>query len=695
MERFHPDDRVHISSAIADAIRTRSSNAIDLEFEYRFKNNDGDYRWLHDSTRLTVDDAGELQYFFGSAYDITDHKLLEQSLRESEERYLAIVNTQTEFVDRHLPGGILTFINNALCKYAGATPAELLGKSFYPFIHEDDRQRMIDAIEALTPDRPCYDDENRIIFPDGTVNWNSWTHHAIFDQGGNFIEYQSVGRDITRQKLAELAELDYKNKLGVALEAAKAGTWDRDLITGAITWSKETFTLYGLDPEKDVISLARLQQTIHPDDLENFSLRLQEAIERRHDFNYAYRIILPDGSIRWLRAQGRPTFDDHGRPIRLSGITIDITEQKMQEEALQQSEQLARAILSSTIDQILFIDPDGTILLANESVVERFGQTADSLVGKNIFSFFSGDIRQLRREKLAKTIQTRSPVRFEDDRAGRFFDNCFYPVINSDKEVIGVTVFARDITDRKQYEIALKQAKEELETRVDERTASLLEANEQIRQISFQLLKAEEQERIRIAAELHDQVGQSLLLAKMKIDALASDTATNVNDVRSADISKLLEVCIQDIRTLTFSMRPHLLDTAGIESALEWLCKSIYENYRVNVDFSTSCQSIHLSSAHRYSLYQAVRELLLNVVKHAGVNYAELSFKTNGNYIMIQVSDNGNGFEMTSRSGNAASGIGLGLFNVQQRAESMGGSCRLNSKPGQGTVVTLTIPMGE
>jgi signal transduction histidine kinase len=102
-----------------------------------------------------------------------------------------------------------------------------------------------------------------------------------------------------------------------------------------------------------------------------------------------------------------------------------------------------------------------------------------------------------------------------------------------------------------------------------------------------------------------------------------------------------------------------------------------------------------MSSEDRYSLYQAVRELLLNVVKHAGVNSAELSLTTNGNCFMIQVSDEGSGFETTSQSCIMASSIGLGLFNVQQRIELIGGSCRLESKPGHGTVVTLNIPIGE
>jgi len=365
----------------------------------------------------------------------------------------------------------------------------------------------------------------------------------------------------------------------------------------------------------------------------------------------------------------------------------------LQEEALQSSEQMARAILSSTNDMIVFINIEGTILLANEALADIFNQSIDSFVGTNIFSYFPSDMRLLRQEKLAEVVRTGKPLRYEDSRAGRSYDHCFFPVLNSDKTVTGVAIFSHDITDQMLYQAFLKQTHDELESRVARRTASLAKANEQIRQISFQLIKAEEQERMRIAAELHDQLGQSLLLAKMKLDELALETAANGNNNQAIEISTILGNCIQEIRTLTFAMRPPLLDTAGLVAALEWLCKSMKEVYRLLVDFSCNCQTIPLTSENRYSLYQAVRELLLNVVKHAGVKFAKLSLKSEGNNLVVQVSDNGSGFEMTSGSFSPASVSGFGLFSVQQRVEIMEGSCQINSKPGLGTVVTLAIPM--
>lgn len=625
------------------------------------------------------------------AIDVTERRKTELALKTSEELYRAIVNSQTEFIDRFLPGGILTFVNEALCRYWKVRPSDLIGKSFYPFLHEDDLQALLAELAALTPEKPSVDFENRVNYHDGTVHWHSWTHHAIFAQDGAVIEYQSVGRDITRRKLAELERNNYEEKLNLALNAAMAGLWDRDFVTGKITWSRETFLLYGLDPAQDEASMATWQRVLHPDDLAMIRGSIKEAVTGHNDLYVDHRVIWPDGSNHWLKAIGKPSYDNEGRPLRISGIVIDITERKVQEVALRQSEEMSRAILSSTNDLILFIDPDGMILLANEAVAERFGKTVDAFVGTNIFHYFPEDVRRIRREKLAKAVQTRSPVRYEDDRDGRYFDNCLFPVVGAGNTVTGVAVFSRDITERKHYADALKNANEDLEMRVDERTASLAKANEQIRQMSFILLKAEEQERMRIAAELHDQVGQTLLLAKMKVDALASEAGAAGS---STDISSLLEQCLQDIRTLTFTIRPPLLETAGIEAALEWLCKSIYENYQLQVDYSSDCRSIHLNNEQRYSFYMAVRELLLNVAKHAGVDNAGLSLKTEGSDLVVQVRDTGSGFETETGTCLPAGGPGFGLFNVAQRISLLGGRCHIDSQPGKGTVVTLTIPMG-
>lgn len=142
-------------------------------------------------------------------------------------------------------------------------------------------------------------------------------------------------------------------------------------------------------------------------------------------------------------------------------------------------------------------------------------------------------------------------------------------------------------------------------------------------------------------------------------------------------------------------MRPPILNTTGIETAREWLCSSINNDYVIQVDFADDCLPKPLSAEMRYSLYQAVRELLLNIVKHAGCDKARLSLKTENKALFVQVADKGVGFSHPDAIMKHVNNGGYGLYNVQQRIEQMGGICDVKSAPGSGTSVTLMVPFSE
>ena len=157
----------------------------------------------------------------GSARDISARKRVEEELRKSEDLYRAIVENQLEYVERFLPGGILTYVNSSLARWAGAPKEYLLGMSFYPAIHEDDRADVIRKIESVTPENPIAVTEHRIRKADGTEQWQLWTGLAFFDEAGRVIEYQSVGRDITAQKQLE-QDLRNARKAAEAANRAKS-----------------------------------------------------------------------------------------------------------------------------------------------------------------------------------------------------------------------------------------------------------------------------------------------------------------------------------------------------------------------------------------------------------------------------------------------------------------------------------------
>lgn len=658
-----------------------------------------DYAWLLVNSIPMFHDGESKPYrVFVTFHDITEQKRTTERLTASEERYRAIVNTQLDFVDRFLPGGILTFVNDALCRYAGLSREQLLGRSLYDFIHEADRQKQISLIEALTVDNPVMRSNVYAVLPDGSRRWQQWTNHAIFDKDGKLIEYQAVGRDITQQKLAEEALEKSERKYRQLHESMIDGFAMTDM-DGKITEWNEAFRAMIGYPDEEIPRLT--YQDITPAKWhESEKLMIEEeVISKGFSPVYEKEYIRKDGTIFPIELRTYLLRDQRGQASGLWAIIRDISERKRMETALRESEERYRRFIDTANEGIGLTDSDLTITYVNDRLNEMLGYSHDELIGTNVCALLISDeqtsfVDEMTKRKQGLKGQNEYRLRRKDGTAAWLLVSST-PIIDETGCFQGCFAMFTDLTGRKEAEIALQQAHDELETRVVERTSALAEANEQIKRMSFKLLQAEERERARIAAELHDQVGQSLLLAKMKLDMLASELNDAKKRTSADNISTLLETSIHDIRTLTFGMRPPLLDTAGIESALEWLCTTLLKEYGLVIDFTCICRQIPLSREIRYSLFQAVRELLLNVAKHAGVNKANLTLRTRDNSLVVTVTDSGSGFDQTVSHNRVAVSGGFGLFNVQQRIEQMGGSIAIASKSGEGTSVTLSIPLEE
>ena len=382
----------------------------------------------------------------------------------------------------------------------------------------------------------------------------------------------------------------------------------------------------------------------------------------------------------------------------LGNIVWDVVERKRSEEAVQAVSLYTRSLIEVSLDPLVTISPEGKITDVNEASVLVTGIPREQLIGTDFSSYFT-EPEKARSGYLQ--VFTEGAVRDYPlairHVSGGVTEVLYNASIYRDErgEVQGVFAAARDVTARNKALRELKCAHDELEARVAERTAALEQAHMQMKKVSFELVWAEEKERERIAGELHDQVGQSLLLAKMKLDALAENVKSDSLFVQAQEASSLIESSIQDIRSLTFRIRPPILDTSGIETALEWLCSSIRNDYALRIDFTNDCHPKPLSKEMRYSLYHAVRELLINVAKHAGTDHARLSIKSDGCTLVVQVADTGVGFSHPDAQFKHVRNGGYGLYNLQQRIKQMGGRILIESAPGRGTSVTLTVPYDD
>ena len=235
----------------------------------------------------------------------------------------------------------------------------------------------------------------------------------------------------------------------------------------------------------------------------------------------------------------------------------------------------------------------------------------------------------------------------------------------------------KEIEDRKQAETDLIQNQLKLD------------------RMAGELSLTEDRERGRIAGELHDQVGQRLIFCKIKLEQLASEAGCKESLQEITAIETLVDQSLQDIRSLTFQLRPPILANAGLLAALQWLGEELQRDYGLEVKFDACHYGINQQKFRyeiRSTLFQIVRELLLNVVKHAGVSVAWLTLQQTETLLLIKVIDNGRGFDMAAAPVTSKQG-GFGMHNLQQKLDFLGGSCLVDTSPGAGTFVTLSLPL--
>jgi PAS domain S-box-containing protein len=206
-----------------------------------FTRSDGRVHWESWKVRPWYDGHGAIGGIVIMTEDISVIKEAEEKLRTSEQRYRDIVENQTEYVDRYLPGGILTFVNNSLARVTGKRPEELVGSSYFPFVYEDDRAELIRTIESLSAENPTAVFENRVQFPDG-LHWMQWKHCVLTDSDGKIVEYQASGRDVTELKQMQDALLRQQQELQAVNELLEQRVHERTAELEAAITAQESFS---------------------------------------------------------------------------------------------------------------------------------------------------------------------------------------------------------------------------------------------------------------------------------------------------------------------------------------------------------------------------------------------------------------------------------------------------------------------
>lgn len=725
-ENVHPDD----FASRMKTYHTAFDNQEPFSMEYRLRRHDGVYRWVLDQGIPLFDPDGRFTGYIGSSIDIHDNKQAEQALRESEKRYRAIVEGQTEMVCRFRPDGTILFVNNAYARARGTTPEILMGSNFWAFVNEEDREGVQAILAQLRPEAPEVRIENRFETTEGT-RWTLWTNRGLtFDENGRAIEVQSAGMDITARKRAEEAVRTNEQRLRLALKGANAGAWSMDIATKQTHWSVEYYSLYGYDqatPANHNLWIAR----VHPDDLAWVEADFEKQLASyATEYRQEYRILHPERGIRWILDMGYIHRDEAGTAVRVDGINIDITNRKVVEEALRQSEERFRHIFNtagvsvwvedfSQIKTAIFaLQKAGVsdfraylaahpefvqwavnavqILDVNQETLHMFGaETKDQLLG-SLASVFAPETSDVFVEELValaeghQSLRTETTLQGLDGRAIAVLLTIHFSPQTSESGRVVITL--TDITHQKQAEQTLRQLNEKLEQRVAERTVELERQNQRLRQLANQLSEAEQQERRRLARTLHDGLQQILIAGKIQLSTLSEDDLPET----TARLEDIFNEAIQVSRSLSYDLSPPVLYSSDLHEAIHWLARWFHTNHRFEVQVTADQAFPPMSDHIKNFLFDAVRELLLNAVKHSGIKTAVVALhQEQPGQLCITVTDNGQGFDPDNLDKVEQGVFGFGLFRIRERLTALGGSLIILAKPGFGASFTMKLPVAE
>ncbi|WP_017293377.1 PAS domain S-box protein [Geminocystis herdmanii] len=582
--------------------------------------------------------------------EIKKRQKVEIILRESEAQYLAIIEDQTELICRFLPDGTMLFVNQAFCNYYEVGRDEIIGSQYHPIIYPEDLLKIEQMLDSLCLEKPVATIEHRVIVK-GKIRWMQWINRAIFDKQGNFIEFQSVGRDIHDRKQAE-ASLKTKTEelnrfFSVAIDLLTIANTEGNFLRLNRQWEK---TLgYSLEELKGCTFF----DYIHPEDLEKTHDALSTLKNQNIVTNFVNRYRCHNGSYRWIEWNCFPVND-----LIYAGAR-DITDRLNSEHILRQYER----IVSATSDAMALVNKDYTYQIVNQKYLDLHGKFYSEVVNHHIKDILEPEVYVNVVPKVEACLSGET-IQFEiwDDREQsnpQYLSVTYSPCLDADYSISGIVVSIRNITKLKQIEQKIEkslQEKEVLLKEIHHRVKNNLQVinsllNLQSRSIedkNIRLKFKESQTRIQSMALIHEHLYQSNNLSKIDL---------------SIYIKELVNVLFSSYQINTLSIKVEM---------------NIEQNLFLDIDSAVPCGLI-------------INELITNVLKYAFEDHQKgkllIEINTdNDENLVITIKDNGKGlppeldWEKTTT---------LGLRLVKNLTNQLRGNIVLNTQ--QGTKWTITL----
>ncbi|HEX6333811.1 MAG TPA: PAS domain S-box protein [Flavisolibacter sp.] len=645
---------------------------------YRLKHRDGTYKFVHDVSVPRFLGDGTFVGYIGSLVDIEDQKQKEKQLLYQA----TILENVSDIIITTDLGFRIRNWNKVAEKVYNLNEQEAMGRLMNEIIQfEYSGTTLEQALVDLHRDG-IWKGEVRFTDDKGKERYFLHTVKYICDEAGHNIGFLDVGRDITDRKKIEQKLL----KSEEFYRALFADSLDGILLMneeGIITFSSPSVSRvlgYGVDE----ILGRNAFDFVHNEDLswafESFRREVSENPEIKF---IVVRLLKKNGDWLWCNVRGHNMLDNPA-VNRIVVYFHDDTLRKQAREALKESEERFRSLIRDLQTGVFLADQEGNIIMCNRALGQMLSIPEDVVVGKNVYDIMSNDMidetgHQVPREKRPLTQTLKHKITVKDRVVGVLHpvtrERCWImvnsnPIMDAQGNIRHVVCSVMDITERKKIEQKLITG----------------QLNHQ-RQLTQATIDGQEKERREIGKELHDNIGQQLTTIKLFLDM--AKTSADMQGVEMISLAvKGVNDVINEIRSISRNLVPHTLKDLGLVDSVSELVESISRMQLLNIEFqSTGFDETYLQENQKLTLFRIIQEQLNNIVKHSEASNILLRLRSNPTEVMLDIRDDGQGFDPKVMR------KGLGFANIQNRVELFGGRSEIRSKPGNGCVLKVIMPL--
>ena len=692
LQTVHEDDRQGVLAAIEQALEGSGQYRV----EYRQPSAGGETRWMEGRGCAIYDRSGRAVRMVGVCSDVTARKRTEEELKKAKAELESRVADRTfeaaqlnevlrekvrlleiahdAIIVRTFNGSILSWNQGAELMY-GWRAEDALGKRTHTLLETKFPVSLKD-VEARLLKEGWWEGELVHTRRDGSEIIVSSRHVLQRNDEGRPVSVMEINRDITAHKRAEMAHQESEARLFALIEATGDAVFEFDEDgTYLSIWTTNESLL--VRPKNKLLG-RRLEEALGFEAARPFIEAYARVLRTGISEGIEYSLDFPGGA-RWFSGRISRIGPLGDSPRRICLCVREITERKQAEEDLKQTSERFRLVVQSVKDYAIFmLDPEGHVLTWNEGAQRLKGYRPQEIIGRSFSVFYRPeDARAGKPQRMLRIAAAEGRVEDEGWRVrkdgSRFWADVVITALRDDAgDLRGFAKVTRDMTERRRSE-------------------------EAVRELSGRLLRLQDDERRRMARELHDSTAQTVSALSLNL-ALVQQRAGASLDAKAlkclVEASELAEQASREIRTFSYLLHPPMLDEAGLPFALRWYVDGFAERTRIQVDLDVSPDLGRLSGDVETALFRIVQECLTNIHRHSGSPTARIQLGRDGQQISLEVADEGRGLPEAAflESDGGPAKLGVGIRGMRERVRQLGG--RLEIRPGKpGTIVEVILPL--